>query len=148
MCLLGWTWRCKCSGRVQRVRPADESCQTPPLYLSFLFLLFLLRYLSRQGNIRCSAALAFTVIHSGIHGYLRHYLGQIYPPPLKSNGNEIGHLYNYYFFLPFSSSQFLILHKCPRFCSHIIWRTEPCETAPSPQTRSRRQSKRPWRASP
>lgn len=25
------------------------------------------------------------------------------------------------------TSQFLILPKCPHFCSHIFWRTEPCE---------------------
>lgn len=40
VCLLGWTWRCKRSGRLQRARPADESCQTLPLYLSFLFFFF------------------------------------------------------------------------------------------------------------
>lgn len=34
------------------------------------------------------------------------------------------HLYNV--MLLFSSSQFLILPKCPHFCSHIFWRTEPC----------------------
>lgn len=33
----------------------------------------------------------------------------------------------YHFFLFFFSSQFLILPKCPHFCSHIFWRTEPCE---------------------
>lgn len=33
-----------------------------------------------------------------------------------------------------SSSQFLLPHKCPHFCSHIFWRAEPCERqSPPPQ---------------
>lgn len=126
-------------GFVQRVRPADEPCQTTPVYLSFFC------WDACPGWETLDEALeeeekkpSPSGLHLCMQKYTQEYKHNAHISShwcsVKQTHTRRGAEFNSYSFIfispPSSSSQFLILPKCPHFCSHIFWRTEPCERRP------------------